>query len=85
YDVGAIGSDANLREQFGETKEGQWIARHAHRYGFIVRYPKGKEQITGYQYEPWHLRYLGKNNATKVQQSGQSLEEYVKYKDRSEN
>ena len=85
YDVGAIGSACNLREQFGETKEGQWIARNAHRYGFIIRYPKGKEQITGYQYEPWHLRYLGKNNATKVQQSGQSLEEYVKYKDRSEN
>ncbi|KAA2275722.1 M15 family metallopeptidase [Staphylococcus haemolyticus] len=85
YDVGAIGSDANLRECFGATKEGQWIARNAHRYGFIVRYPKGKEQITGYQYEPWHLRYLGKNNATKVQHSGQSLEEYVKYKDRSES
>ena len=50
----------NLREQFGETKEGQWIARNAHRYGFIIRYPKGKEQIAGYQYEPWHLRYLGK-------------------------
>lgn len=83
--MGAIGSTCNLREQFGETKEGQWIARNAHRYGFIIRYPKGKEQITGYQYEPWHLRYLGKNNAAKVQHSGQALEEYVRYKDRSKS
>ena len=43
------------------------------------------QQITGYQYEPWHLRYLGKNNAAKVQHSGQALEEYVRYKDRSES
>lgn len=85
YDVGAIGSNCNLRECFGETKEGQWIARNAHNYGFIVRYPKGKEQVTGYQYEPWHLRYLGKYTATKVAQSGKALEEYVHYKKRSES
>ncbi|WP_210135260.1 M15 family metallopeptidase [Staphylococcus sp. GDX8P80P] len=85
YDVGGIGSNCNLRECFGDTNEGQWIARNAHNYGFIVRYPKGKEQVTGYQYEPWHLRYLGKDTATKVAQSGKALEEYVHYKKRSES
>ena len=63
--------------KFRKTKEGQWIAKNAHKYGFIVRYPKGKEKVTGYQYEPWHLRYLGKDTATKVYQSGKTLEEYV--------
>lgn len=77
YDVGGVNSDKNLYESFGETKEGQWIAKNAHKYGFIVRYPKGKENITGYQYEPWHLRYLGKDTATKVYNSDKALEEYV--------
>lgn len=77
YDVGAVGSNKNLYESFGNTKEGKWIAKNAHKFGFIVRYPKGKEKITGYQYEPWHLRYLGKDTATKVYNSGQSLEEYL--------
>ncbi|PNZ25616.1 D-alanyl-D-alanine carboxypeptidase [Staphylococcus petrasii] len=77
YDVGAVGSNKNLYESFGNTKEGKWIAKNAHKFGFIVRYPKGKEKITGYQYEPWHLRYLGKDTATKVYKSGKSLEEYL--------
>lgn len=77
YDVGAVGSNKNLYKSFGNTKEGKWIAKHAHEYGFIVRYPKGKEKVTGYQYEPWHLRYLGKDTANKVYQSNQALEEYL--------
>ncbi|MCE5091280.1 M15 family metallopeptidase [Staphylococcus devriesei] len=77
YDVGGVNSDKNLYASFGETKEGQWIAKNAHKYGFIVRYPKGKESITGYQYEPWHLRYLGKDIATDVYHSDKTLEEYV--------
>lgn len=52
-----------------------WVRENAHRYGFIVRYPEGKTHITGYKYEPWHLRYLG-NDATQVYQSGKTLEEY---------
>jgi D-alanyl-D-alanine carboxypeptidase len=48
----------------------------AHEYGFIVRYPEGKEHITGYQYEPWHLRYIG-DEAEAVYESGLSLEEYL--------
>ncbi|MED4420418.1 D-alanyl-D-alanine carboxypeptidase family protein, partial [Schinkia azotoformans] len=52
-----------LSKQFGETKDGQWIKKNAHKFGFIIRYQKGKESITGYQFEPWHVRYVGKNAA----------------------
>ncbi len=59
------------------SREVNWIAKNAHKYGFIVRYQKGKEHITGYQAEPWHLRYLGVDLATKVYNSGLTLEEYL--------
>ncbi len=65
-----------LEEEFGDTVEGKWVAENAHRFGFIVRYPKGKEDVTGYMYEPWHLRYLGVDLATKVYESGLTLEQY---------
>jgi len=61
---------------FGKSKEGEWVRDNGHRYGFIIRYPEGKEQLTGYQYEPWHIRYLGIEMATKVYESGLCLEEY---------
>lgn len=61
---------------FGSTEESVWVANNAHRFGFIIRYPKGKESITGYQYEPWHLRYLGKDLALKVKNSGLTFDEY---------
>ena len=64
-------------DSFGETPAGKWLAQHAHEYGFIIRYPKGKEHITGYMYEPWHVRYLGIDTATSVYQSGLTLEEYL--------
>lgn len=63
--------------QFAYTGAGRWLAAHAHEYGFIIRYPKGKEDITGYQYEPWHIRYLGVELATDVYESGLCLEEYL--------
>ncbi len=50
---------------------------NAQEYSFIIRFPKGKTEITGYQYEPWHLRYLGKEIAQKVKTSGLTLEEYL--------
>ncbi|MBO1198903.1 M15 family metallopeptidase [Staphylococcus simiae] len=77
FDVGAANSPENLKTTFGNTKEGKWIKKNAHKYGFIVRYPKDGTHITGYQYEPWHLRYLGKKTATKVYDSGKTLEEYL--------
>lgn len=66
-----------LEESFGDTPEGQWVAEHAHEFGFIVRYPKGKEDITGYKYEPWHLRYVGKEVAKEIYERGITLEEYL--------
>lgn len=62
---------------FAGTAEAKWLAAHAHEYGFIIRYPKGKESVTGYQYEPWHLRYLGTETAEAVYDSGLCLEEYL--------
>lgn len=61
---------------FGETSEGKWIAENAHTYGYIVRYQKGKEASTGYQYEPWHIRYVGTELAAELKKSGQSMEEF---------
>jgi len=66
----------SLQFAFAETTEGRWLAENCWKYGFIIRYPEGKEHITGYQYEPWHVRYLGKELAEKVYNSGLCLEEY---------
>ena len=66
-----------IDESFAYTPESKWLEQHAQEYGFIIRYPKGKENITGYMYEPWHLRYLGKELAEKVYNSGLCLEEYL--------
>ncbi|MCR4926181.1 MAG: M15 family metallopeptidase [Clostridiales bacterium] len=71
YDVNS------LDQNFGKTAEGRWIANNCYKYGFILRYPKGKESITGYMYEPWHIRYLGVENAKKVYDTGLTLEEYL--------
>lgn len=71
FDVGSIS------DNYGNTAAGKWLAANAHKYGFIIRYPKGKESITGYKYEPWHVRYLGVETATAVYQSGLCLEEYL--------
>ncbi|WP_315794378.1 M15 family metallopeptidase [Paenibacillus sp. BIC5C1] len=65
-----------IEEVFGTSKEGQWLAEHAAEYGFIIRYPKGEEAITGYVYEPWHIRYVGTDLAPDVVKSGLTLEEY---------
>ena len=67
----------DLASNFGETPEGKWVAENCHKYGFIVRYPKEKEAITGYIYEPWHIRYLGVEKATEVYESGLCLEEFL--------
>ncbi|GGA84895.1 D-alanyl-D-alanine carboxypeptidase family protein [Ornithinibacillus halotolerans] len=69
-----------LVTEFGETEEGIWLQENAHKYGFIIRYPEGKEDITGYQYEPWHLRYVGIKAATEIMERGITLEEYLEEK-----
>ncbi|MBQ7137119.1 MAG: M15 family metallopeptidase [Bacilli bacterium] len=68
---------------FDTTKEYKWMLENAHKYGFILRYPKGKEHITGYMYEPWHYRYVGVNIATFIKQNNLTYEEYYfKYFDK---
>lgn len=67
----------DLDWNFGETPEGKWVAENCHKYGFILRYPEGKEEITGYMYEPWHIRYVGVEKATEIFESGLCLEEFL--------
>ncbi|MDE6724158.1 MAG: M15 family metallopeptidase [Ruminiclostridium sp.] len=66
----------SLEQSFADTAEGKWLAAHCAEYGFIIRYPNGKEMYTGYIYEPWHVRYIGVEKAKKITESGLSLEEY---------
>lgn len=80
FDIGGANSKHWAEDSFANTKESKWLAKHAHEFGFIIRYPKGKEKVTGYQYEPWHLKYLGSTNAKKVNKSGKTLEEYLNIK-----
>lgn len=75
--VDVMGSN-NDYNKFSESKEFEWMKNNAHLYGFILRYPKGKENITGYKYEPWHYRYVGIDNAYKIFNNNLTLEEYKK-------
>lgn len=75
-DVSSPSVNNALDESLGETEEGKWLAEHAPAHGFIIRYPQGKEEITGYAYEPWHLRYVGKQVAKQMDEQGLTLEQY---------
>ncbi|MHD0397156.1 M15 family metallopeptidase [Staphylococcus simulans] len=79
FDVGTPPGNKDFLEAYGETPEGKWLAQHAHEYGFILRYPKGKEHVTGYQYEPWHFRYVGQKHARAIHAQHTTLEEYLDY------
>ena len=75
-----LAADINSLEQSWEnTKEGKWLNDNCYKYGFIIRYPKGKESITGYMFEPWHIRYVGVEVATALYNNGNwlTLEEYL--------
>ncbi|MCC9145248.1 MULTISPECIES: M15 family metallopeptidase [unclassified Arthrobacter] len=76
-DIGASGGECSLKACFEGTAPGAWAAANAQRYGFIIRYPAGAEHITGYAYEPWHLRYVGPDAAGKIHGAGITLEEYA--------
>ncbi len=67
-------------EQFEKTKEFTWMKQNAYQYGFILRYPKGKELITGYTYESWHYRYVGKEIAAYIQKHNITFDEYCAMK-----
>lgn len=70
--------DVNTTEfSFEGTKEAIWLEEHCADYGFIIRFPKGKEDITGYSYEPWHIRYVGTDAAKEIMSRGICLEEYL--------
>lgn len=62
---------------FAKTKSAQWLADNCYRFGFILRYPEDKQDITGITYEPWHFRYVGRENATQMHEKGMCLEEYL--------
>ena len=66
-----------VRNSFENTKEFNWLEKNAENYGFILRYPKDKEEITNVEYEPWHWRYVGEDNAKKMNELGICLEEYI--------
>ncbi|MED1205389.1 M15 family metallopeptidase [Heyndrickxia acidicola] len=68
-----------LTDHFGEDKEGKWLMDNAHKYGFILRYPKNKINITHYEYEPWHYRYVGTKAANVMYQHDWTLEEYFEH------
>ena len=72
------GSYTTMDDGFGDTEAGKWLAENAPDYGFILRYPKGKEEITGIVYEPWHFRYVGIEYAKDITSRGVCLEEYLK-------
>lgn len=85
-DLGGKTEGFELSRKFGDTKEGKWVAEHAHEYGFIIRYTDGTTDengvrqpgaITGYIYEPWHIRYVGIDHATRIYNQGITLEEYL--------
>lgn len=77
FDFGGTTTKHNFESSYADTKEGKWLAANAQKYGFILRYPKGKEHITGYMFEPWHFRYVGSGEAPKIKSTGKTLEEYL--------
>ncbi len=76
-DVSAPSVDFALTDSFGKTEEGIWLAENAYRFGFIIRFPEGKEDVTGYLYEPWHIRYVGEPVAAEIYAKDLTLEEYL--------
>ncbi|MBW3568802.1 M15 family metallopeptidase [Candidatus Parcubacteria bacterium] len=76
FDISRADRKCYLEICFGETPEGKWLAQNAHKYGFTLRYKQGKKNITGYQYEPWHFRYVGEKLAAKLHETDQTMEEF---------
>lgn len=77
--------DYGLERSFGNTETGKWLAENCHKYGFIIRYPKDKTEITKIIYEPWHIRYVGVKFAMEIYNKGICLEEYINGVTQNEN
>jgi D-alanyl-D-alanine carboxypeptidase len=75
-DVSGADIQTRLEQSFADTPEGKWLADHCAAFGFIIRYLPGKEETTGYAYEPWHLRYVGTEIAQEIMSKGLTLEDY---------
>ena len=76
-DLGAASGKCRIEACFADSREGKWLAANAYKFGFIIRYVEGKEAVTGFQYEPWHVRYIGTELATELHRLGiQTLEEF---------
>lgn len=75
-DVSGADIQTRLEQSFADTPEGKWLADHCAAFGFIIRYLPGKEETTGYAYEPWHLRYVGTEIAQEITSKGLALEDY---------
>ena len=67
------------KDTFDTTDEFKWLQENSYKFGFILRYPKGKEKITGFDYEPWHYRYVGLDLAEKIYKEGITFDEYYAY------
>lgn len=76
-DITSKSVNQGLSETFGQSPEGKWVAENAHRFGFIIRYLQGRKSETGYEYEPWHLRYVGVEAATYIYENNLILEDYL--------
>lgn len=72
-----ITSQLTLDQSFAQTEQYQWLSQNAHKFGFILRYPENKTDLTGIMFEPWHFRYVGRYHATRIHESGLCLEEYL--------
>ena len=72
-----LSNDGTLEEDFIDTEAGKWIKKNCYKYGFVVRYPKAKEEMTGIGYEPWHIRYVGRPHSDIMYENNWCLEEYI--------
>jgi D-alanyl-D-alanine carboxypeptidase len=77
FDIGDGSGECSFEPCFADQPAAIWVRANAHRFGFIIRYPEGSEQITGYGYEPWHLRFVGVEAATEIHDRGLTLEDYI--------
>lgn len=77
-DIGTVIDGKYIDELEDNMIVTKWLHENAHRFGFILRYPKGKEEVTGFNYEPWHLRYVGREVAYQMREEEKTLEEYLK-------
>lgn len=75
-DLAPTSRECEIEECFAQTPEGKWLAANAHKFGFVIRYGTDQQHIVGYKFEPWHLRYAGKELAAEAYKTGQTLEEF---------